>query len=376
MGKIYLLYRCYSPNTAYINRMLSYLRAWEDEGEKVEIVFFMPDEKKSKIAESFRHIKITYMWEKYYLDNKLLKYFCYAWYVYCFTKRLKHDDVVYFYGLNDILKYVIDKQKCKYYVENTENPEVSLVSSRLHRCTVEEHIECVKKIDGLFVISKNLRDYYISKGVSESNIHIINMTVDPSRFENLKRTFTKDKYIAYCGTVSNKKDGADQLIKAFALVARRYPDYKLYIIGNTQLHVDEVENIRLIQKLGISDKVIFTGMVTADDMPQLLKNAQVLALNRPDNIQAKYGFPTKLGEYLLTGNPVVVTSVGNIPDFLVDGESAFLSPPNNPEKFAANICLAIENDVLARSVGENGKKIALENFNCHKEAMKLISLMK
>ena len=49
----------------------------------------------------------------------------------------------------------------------------------------------------------------------------------------------------------------------------------------------------------------------------------MLVLARPDNIQAKGGFPTKLGEYLATGNPVVVTKVGEIPNYLIDGVNAF-----------------------------------------------------
>lgn len=69
-------------------------------------------------------------------------------------------------------------------------------------------------------------------------------------------------------------------------------------------------------------------------MPQMLKNAEALVLDRPNSLQAQYGFPTKLGEYLLTGNPVVVTKVGDIPLYLKDGVSALLSEDRNPKEFA------------------------------------------
>ena len=64
-------------------------------------------------------------------------------------------------------------------------------------------------------------------------------------------------------------------------------------------------------------------------MPKYLCNAKLLALARPDSIQAQGGFPTKLGEYLATGRPVVVTKVGEIPDYLEDGVNAFLSDINS-----------------------------------------------
>ena len=66
----------------------------------------------------------------------------------------------------------------------------------------------------------------------------------------------------------------------------------------------------------MKDSIVFTGIVSAADIPQILKNAAVLALDRPDSLQAQCGFPTKLGEYLLTENPVIVTKVGDIPLFL------------------------------------------------------------
>ena len=61
-------------------------------------------------------------------------------------------------------------------------------------------------------------------------------------------------------------------------------------------------NLELIENLGVKNSVIFTGIVSAAEIPQILKNATVLALDRPDSLQAQCGFPTKLGEYLLTEN--------------------------------------------------------------------------
>ena len=57
-----------------------------------------------------------------------------------------------------------------------------------------------------------------------------------------------------------------------------------------------------------------------------------MALARPTNKQAEGGFPTKLGEYLATGNTVVVTNVGEIGEFLHDKVNAFVSDPDSPEK--------------------------------------------
>ena len=181
-----------------------------------------------------------------------------------------------------------------------------------------------------------------------------------------------ETYIAYCGTATNNKDGVDDLIKSFALVHQSHPNVKLYIVGKTPDKEDVSGNLRLIETLGVKDYVVFTGLVSAEKMPQLLKNASILALNRPDSLQAQCGFPTKLGEYLLTENPAVVTSVGDIPLFLKDGESALISRPSNPEEFASKLIWALDHPNEAAEIGRQGAQVAYAEFNYLNETKKIV----
>ena len=164
----------------------------------------------------------------------------------------------------------------------------------------------------------------------------------------------------------------DELIKAFAIVTKTHFDIKLYIIGKTPSPDDKSGNLKLIESLGLTDKVVLTGMIDASRMPQMLKDAKVLALDRPDSLQAQNGFPTKLGEYLLTENPVVVTKVGDIPLFLHDGESALLSEQRNPDEFALKLCWALEYPKEAAEIGRRGKEVAMKAFNYLIESKKII----
>ena len=114
----------------------------------------------------------------------------------------------------------------------------------------------------------------------------------------------------------------------------------------------------------------------AEAIPQLLMNAEVLALDRPDNLQAKYGFPTKLGEYLLTKNPVVVTAVGDIPKFLKDGVSALIAKPSDAEDFSSKLIWALTHKDEAARIGRAGCSVAMENFNSFTEAQKIVKFLK
>lgn len=372
---IYFLYESYTPNTAPTNRALAYLRSLENMQIRAKVVFFLPDSKRSKIDGVFQYLDIQYCWDHYYIDNKVLKYVSYLYYVKRLLHQLCKGDKVYLYGLNDIKGRFIGRNGIEVFYEQTECPEVSLTGSWLKHITQEEHIEQCKKLAGLIVISQSLKEYFIEKGVNAQRIHVVNMTVDSIRFDGLKKDSSAGKYVAYCGTASNNKDGVDKLIRAFALFVKNYPDVKLYIIGKTPSKNDQSGNLELIKSLGLEGKVVLTGVIKADEVPQLLKNATILALARPDNMQAKYGFPTKLGEYLLTGNPVVVTSVGDIPRFLKDGESALIARADDENNFAEKMEWAMEHTQEAAAIGKSGKAVALQYFNAMEETKKLMDII-
>lgn len=367
-----IVHFAYVPNTASTNRLLSYLNNIP-ENIKVRVYFLMPDNEKSKIEYLPHNVEVIYCWERFRVILKILRPLIYRRALKFIRQNLQKGDIVYSYNIPHFINNIY-KDGVRYYGERTESPEVTTSTSRLVPFTLKDHLILCKKLDGIFVISTFLRDYYISHGIDENKIHIINMTVDPDRFDNINKQDISIKYIAYCGNVSNTKDGVDKLLKSFAIVNKEYPDLYLYIIGNSPTSESD-SNIALINKMGLANRVIFTGLVAADVMPQLLKNAEVCVLARPDSIQAQCGFPTKLGEYLLTGNPVVITDVGDIPLFLKDGESALISSSNDDNEFAHKILVLLNDPAKAQYIGAKGREIALKHFNAKTEVLKLLIYM-
>lgn len=368
MVKFYIVQSAYTPNTAPTNRLLSFLQGFSDLGVDVEMVYLIPDSKKSKIAKSIPHVKVTYMWEKLPITNPYLSQLLYEYNSYRFVRSLYPGDKVFVYGKSRILFKLINKRGIKVYNEQTEHPD----AYTLRTINNDKYKESVCRLDGMFVISTALKKYFKDElNVDEDKITIVNMTVDSNRFIGLKKS-SVERYIAYCGTASNNKDGVDELIKAFALVHKKHSDVKLYIIGKTPDKEDSAGNLRLIEELGIKDYVVFTGVVQASEMPQILKDAEILALDRPDSLQAQHGFPTKLGEYLLTENPVVVTKVGDIPLFVKDGETGLLSEERNPHEFSEKIIWALEHPEEAIEMGKRGAELALREFNYLNETKKIL----
>ena len=366
----YIVYSCYKPNTAPANRVLALVKGFDELGIDAELVLLYPSVGCDRVDEtSYHHIKVRYLWNKHKNHNKLYKYLCSFVDARQFAKSLVCGDKVLLFGSSEYARIFTQCSKARVFQERTEHPSVNPLELSLMQ---KRYMRTIPSFDGMFTISYGLKR--AMEGYGAKNVHVVNMLVDSNRFTGLEKT-TSERYIAYCGTASNNKDGVDDLIRAFAIVAKRHSDLKLKIMGKAPTMDDESGNLKLVEQLGIADKVEFTGVVPASDMPQMLKNATIVALARPDNIQAQCGFPTKLGEYLLSENPVVVTKVGDIPLFLIDKQTALLSRDRNPEEFAAKLNWALEHPIEAAEIGRRGANVALKEFNYLTEAHKMVDVL-
>lgn len=221
-------------------------------------------------------------------------------------------------------------------------------------------------LDGMIVMTNPLLDYYKTRLKSNCKMVHIPMTVDASRFLIPKEETEYGDYIAYCGNMTGNKDGVENLLEAFASVEKKYPDIKLLLIGgaNSPERMNELKD--MVKDMGLKN-VIFYGRAPREEMPRLLTNAKMLCLARPTTTQAMYGFPTKLGEYLATGNPVVVTAVGDIPRYLNDSNSFIVKADDN-SAFSNRMQEVLSDYDNALKIGARGKELALKVFNAEEQS--------
>lgn len=216
--------------------------------------------------------------------------------------------------------------------------------------------------DGLYVMTTPLIDYLQNKVNKHCKIIHLPMTVDINRFNGITKQNTKyGRYIAYCGNMTGNKDGVENLIHSFGKISSNASDVSLILIGGADTP-KRMEELKGLVRINNYQNIIFYGRVDREAMPQLLKNAEVLALARPTSLQALGGFPTKLGEYLSTGNPVVVTAVGDIPKFL-NKSNSYIVPPDDNDAFSKALLQALSNVEEAKKRGENGLKLVYEVFD-------------
>lgn len=232
-------------------------------------------------------------------------------------------------------------------------------------------------LDRCLVMTDILLEHYRSVPGLKPGVAFLKvpMTVDLERFSTRwPECDYRKPYIAYCGTSSFAKDGVDILIRSFAAISNQYPGLNLYLA--TYWHADGPRMLELIRETGLGKRIIYLGPLDREEIPPFLQHASVLALPRPDSKQARGGFPTKLGEYLATGNPVCVTRVGEIPGYLHHDESAFMAEAGSVDSFIAALSCALGDEVHAARVGKRGRAVAETCFSMDVQAKRIYDFLK
>lgn len=287
---------------------------------------------------------------------------------------LSAGDVFIVYGENILLKYLLKfPRRAKLWVERNEYPTYLIRDNLSGRqiAAAKQFEKLLSACDGMIVCSGYLKNYYSQ--YTSAPITIVPLVVDTRKFTVAE--YPPGKYIAYCGDFGGNKDGLPLLLEAFARVSVRWPEYKLYLIGDTQ----EDDTLSVLngeaKRLGISQQVVFTGRVPHDRMPALLGKAALLVLARPANKQAEGGIPSKLAEYMATGRPVLVTRVGELKKYFTDQENIFFAEPGSPEDFAAGIEFIFSHYEQAARTGRNGAK-CIEQFSFNTQSSMLIKFIR
>ena len=75
------------------------------------------------------------------------------------------------------------------------------------------------------------------------------------------------------------------------------------------------------------------------------------------------GTPVSLIEAQAANIPVVTTDVGGVKDILLEGETGFVVPKNNPEIYAEKVLLLIEDEKKRKKMSQNGWTFVEQKFH-------------
>lgn len=176
--------------------------------------------------------------------------------------------------------------------------------------------------------------------------------IEVNELVNIPRR-TADGNIVF-GTVGRLVPVKDQqnLLRAFATVARQDPRCRLEIVGDGELR-GKLE--QLAGELGIAGLVRFHGL--RSDIPQLLTRFDIFVLS-----SLSEGLPLTMLEAMAAGLPVIGTSVGGVIEIIETAGCGWLCPPGKPAALA-NVMAESANREDRAERGMRGRSAVLRQYS-------------
>ena len=212
--------------------------------------------------------------------------------------------------------------------------------------------ETINKCDKLIVLSESWKHYFISIGIDQNKICVLNNIVSPPELKPIKRIDDKLQLL-YMGEISKRK-GAFDLLKAICKEKEFFKDKLLLRMGGNE--VDGDIN-KFIKDNGLEGFVSYEGWIAGEHKKECLNWEDVYILPSYNE-----GLPIAILEAMSYSHPVISTPVGGIPEVVENKRNGILVEPGNQEEIADAIKYYIENKDEIKTQGENGYKIVKDFF--------------
>lgn len=152
-----------------------------------------------------------------------------------------------------------------------------------------------------------------------------------------------------------KGKGCLEAIRTVEILAKRFPEIKLYMAGDGPMTPALKE---YVDRRGIGAFVEFTGWLEGMEKNRLLKQCGIMLY--PTDFGE--GLPICLLEGMGMGLAIVTRPVAGIADIFADGENGYLVRTLNPEDFAAKVQGLLQDHSLWQRISLFNKRQAREKY--------------
>jgi glycosyltransferase involved in cell wall biosynthesis len=211
--------------------------------------------------------------------------------------------------------------------------------------------------------SEDLRRRGVRLGAREALSEVVPYGVDASRFapSEQARAATRTALgvpaeaplVVALGRFVRKK-GFEHLIDAMGLVSERLPQVRLVLAGAGDL---DAELRARAAARGISERVIWPGLLPHGRIPALLAAADVVAVpSVRDEAGNVDGLPNVAMEALASAAPVVATPAGGLGDVVRHGETGLIVPERDAAALAEAIAALLADPGRRRELGAAARR--------------------
>jgi glycosyltransferase involved in cell wall biosynthesis len=211
-----------------------------------------------------------------------------------------------------------------------------------------------RKLNTCIAGSSYTKQELIRNGFKPDTIKILAPAVAPSALPLVP--YPLKKTLLYVGQLIRGK-GVDTLLHAYSLLQKKIPEeLSLHIVGTGN---DASKLKALACELNVEKNTHFHGWVKHDEITGFYDKASLVVV--PSRWPEPFGMIGLAA--MQRKRPVAATDAGGISDWLADGVTGYLSPPDNPEKLAEKIELLLLDVEKSKFFGENGYKRVTELFS-------------
>lgn len=207
-------------------------------------------------------------------------------------------------------------------------------------------------------------DYAKWLGIPQKNIAVTPNGIDSATFPNAcvkTRTAVRESLgiaqtapvVIWPGKYTLIKRPLNMLAVA-QIVCQKIPEVIFLAVGNPLAMTERMKEY--IDKHDLASSVMLLGR--RSDLPDLFCAADAMILT--SQIE---GFPNALAEAMLSGLPVVSTSVGAVPDIITDKVNGFIHEVGDIEGMAHSLLKLICNKKLSKEMGARGQHHIVNNFS-------------
>ena len=217
-----------------------------------------------------------------------------------------------------------------------------------------------KSADGFISISRLLNEHNKSFGKKSVRIPTI---MDVQNMDYSTEVNNDKINIIYTGNTGRSKEFLKPVFSTFS-------KYK-YLAERIEFNIYGPDRSAVIANIGDKDLVDennecihIHGKVPQNSIPIVMQNADFLLFIRPNRRSSNAGFPTKFGESMTAGTPVITNNTGDINLYLKNSQNGFLLKDSTEgavkEVFDQIIKLSDEERMILRI---NARKTAEESFD-------------
>lgn len=226
--------------------------------------------------------------------------------------------------------------------------------------------------DIVLTVSDSLKRRIMKSGVPERKIRIIYNAIDKDEIrsdllaEEVKRKYgimEGEKIVGVVGRLSPEK-GQLVFLEAFKKVVEKVATAKAIIIGDGQ---EKGRLTNFCRNNGLGEKIIFTGY--QNNIANFYQIMDLLVLP-----SLSEGLPNVLLEAMAFKIPVIATSVGGVPEVIMDKQNGLLIPVGSPDIMADRIVGLLNNNSVLKKIGENGYQSLYPKFSPQNRAFQILSV--